>query len=66
MSELKRYRAYGTVSGGKYLGEVDAESPEKAKEIASELDSACICLCHSCAEECEDAQICEINVEEVK
>lgn len=63
---MRRYRAYGTVTGGKYLGEVEAETPEKAKEIASELESACVCLCHACSEECEDAEIYEINVEEVK
>lgn len=63
---MKRYRAHAQVVGGKYLGEVEAESPQKAKEMASELDSACVTLCHACASQCEDAVIAVITVEEVK
>lgn len=62
---MKRYRAHATVTGGKYLGEVEANSLSEAKEIAFELRSACVCLCHSCASECEDPEITEIIVEEI-
>ena len=36
---------------------------EEAVRKAYDLDSACVCLCHSCADECEDAQIVEVTVE---
>lgn len=63
---MKRYRAYAEITGGKYLGEVEAESKDKAEEVAWELESAGVSLCHSCSEECEDAEIAGITVEEVK
>ena len=51
------YNVYGKVSGTKYLGEIEAESEEKAVGIALESDMAGISLCNQCAIECEDAVI---------
>ena len=60
MSELKRYHVHGAVSGGNYLGTVEAESPEEAKTLGWELDSTVICLCHACSHHCEDPAVTEI------
>lgn len=60
-----KYSCYGVVTGTKYLGEVEADSPEEAKEkMFAKVDRPC--LCHQCTRECEDAEIHEIEVEEVK
>jgi len=58
-----KYNLIGTVVGSKYLGTVEAESPEEAKEMARNLDSCSISLCHQCSCECEDAEVTEIIVE---
>lgn len=63
MSRVKRYRAYGTVEGSKYLGEIEARSREEAMQKAWELDSVSVGLCHHCNRQCEDAQVVEIYVE---
>ena len=62
---MKKYRCYGIVTGIKYLGEVEASSKEEAEEKVSDLDSAYISLCHQCRNQCEDAEISQIDVEEV-
>jgi hypothetical protein len=59
---MAKYVCNGTVMGGKYLGEVEADSPEKAIEKAWELDTTYVHLCHQCAGECEDPQIDRIDV----
>jgi hypothetical protein len=60
---MVRFRIYGTVSGGKYLGEYEAETEQEAKDMALESDKAYISLCHVCDHECEDAQIVEVTAE---
>lgn len=54
------------MTGTKYLGTVDADSEEDAKDKAWGLESADVCLCHQCAGECDDAQINGIELEPVK
>ena len=58
-----KWYAYGVVAGGKYLGEVEAETKEEALKAAWNLDSLGVSLCHQCASECEDPEVGEINVE---
>ena len=61
--KLKTYQCIGSVVGGKYLGEVQAKSPEEAIEKAyRDLDSY-VSLCHKCSGECENAEIQEIILE---
>jgi len=63
---MKKYRVYGVVTGSKYLGEVEAANAEEAEQKAfDELEIGCF-LCHQCSSEAEDAEIHELNVEEVE
>ena len=64
MTAPKKYRAYGIVTGSKYLGEYEADSPEEAEEMA--LNKSNVFLCHQCADECEDPEIHEVTVELVE
>jgi hypothetical protein len=63
---MKRYHIYGTVTGGKYLGIVEATSKAAAIDKAYNLDSATTSLCHSCDSECEDPVIDKLVAEEVE
>lgn len=63
---MKTWRVYATVTGSKYLGEVEAETEEEAKEKAFDLDAAYISLCHACSTHCEDAEITEVVAEEAE
>lgn len=57
------YDCYATVSGSKYLGQVEADNKEDAIEKAWNLDEASIFLCHQCSDECLDPEITKIEVE---
>jgi hypothetical protein len=61
-----RYYVYGLVSGSKYLGEVEADSEDEARDKAEHLDTAHVSLCHQCADEVDNAEITDIEVEEIK
>ena len=64
---MPKYRAFAEVIGSKVLGEVEAKDEQSAIEAAGMLDSASsVNLCHQCADECDDAQIGEITVEEIE
>lgn len=54
---MPKFRVYATVTGGKYIGEFEAENKEAAIDAATQSDAACVSLCHQCASECEDAEI---------
>jgi len=60
---MTKYRVYGTVMGGKFLGEYEADTKEEAEEMAWE--NADVSLCHQCSCECDDPQVTEITTEEV-
>lgn len=62
---MPKYRVYGIVTGGKYLGEFEADTPEAAKDTALNSEAANVRLCHQCDSECEDPLIDEATVEEV-
>ena len=66
MAKKKKWRCSGTVVGGKYLGEVEAATKKEAMDLAEQLESVCVSLCHQCTSECEDPEITEIAVEEIK
>lgn len=59
------YRVHGTVVGGKYLGEFEADSPEEAVEKALD-ENGHVFLCHQCAGECENAEVEDAVAEEVE
>ena len=63
---MAKYRATGTVTGGKYLGEFEAPSAAEAERMAWESDEASVSVCHQCGAEVEDPEVTEINVEEVE
>lgn len=65
-TKKKKFDVYGTVTGGKYLGTVEAESAEEALDIAYEGKkvSLSVDLCHQCASECENAEVSNLTVEE--
>lgn len=63
---MKKWQAYGVISGTKYLGEVEAETEEEAKEKAFALDAAWVSLCYQCSSQCSDPEIQDIELEEVE
>lgn len=64
--KTKLYDVYGTVVGGKYLGQVRAASKEEAEEIAwsGKGPALHVSFCHQCSGECENAEITEVFAEE--
>ena len=60
---MPRYAVYGLVTGTKFLGEFEAETMEKAIEMAGE--DAFVNLCHHCASECDGAEIHEFKAERI-
>ena len=61
---MKRYNIYARVVGSKYIGTVDANSPEEAEEKAWKLDECHISLCNQCSSDCEDPEIESLVIEE--
>lgn len=61
---MKKYNVTGTVTGGKWLGVYEAESPEAAIEMALDAQGGPISLCHNCADECCDGAVEEAAAEE--
>lgn len=60
---LKKWYVTATVVGSKYLGIVEAETENEAKEIAMELENyGNISLCNYCSDECEDGETTEVSV----
>ena len=60
---MPKYRAWGIVTGSKFLGEFEADSKEQAEEKA--FQEAYCSLCHQCSRECDDPEIHEVKVEEI-
>lgn len=58
-----KWHANGHVIGGKYLGVIEADTAEEAKEKA--FRKASVHLCHQCSRECENAEIEDIDIEPV-
>lgn len=51
--EMKKYAVYGVMTGSKFLGEFEANSPEEAQEMAANSEENSVCLCHQCSDEIE-------------
>ncbi len=60
---MPKYRVVGTVVGGKYLGEFEADSAELAEEMAMDEHGGNISLCHQCSGECEDGEVTAAHAE---
>jgi hypothetical protein len=60
----KKFAVNGRVIGGKYLGTYEAESAEKAIEMAEA--EAYVSLCHHCADDVGDLEVDELEAREVK
>jgi hypothetical protein len=54
---MAKWRCVGVVTASKYLGEVEADTEEEAKEKAFDLPSMSVALCNQCADEASDASI---------
>ena len=46
-----KWRVYGRVHGSKYLGEFEADTRERAEELAANSEKNHVGLCHACARE---------------
>lgn len=60
---MPKFRCFGTVAGSKYLGEVEAEDAEQAEQLAYDLASCYVKLCHQCKSEVEGAEVQSVVVE---
>ena len=60
---MTTYRVFGLISATAYLGDVEAESIEEAREAAYELASP-HSLCHECSRKLDIGDIYEVQVEE--
>jgi len=64
---MKKYRVYGLVSGSVDLGDYEAESEEKAIEMANDNSEVNWYpgLCHHCAGEIDLGDIHDVEVDEL-
>lgn len=62
----KKFDVYGVVTGGKYLGQVEADSLEEAMDIVDSGKGPAqdASFCHQCAKECENPEITDLTVVE--
>lgn len=54
---MAKWNVTGVVTGGKYLGEYEAETAEQAIATALMLEGGGISLCNQCSGECEDGAV---------
>ncbi len=54
---MKTYTITARIVGSKYIGEVEAASPQEALDKATDLPGFGASLCHQCCSECEDPEI---------
>lgn len=62
-TRMPKYRLYATVTGGKYLGEVEAKNEREAVEMGFDHDEAHVSVCHQCSKEISDPQVTEVTAE---
>ena len=60
-----KYSLYAKVVGTKYLGEVEADSPEEAIEKGYDLETFHVSVCHKCSADISDPSIEDIEAQEV-
>ena len=61
---MPRYSVTGAVHASTYIGEYDANTPEEAIERA--YRDAGVSLCHECARDVSDPEVCELTAEDVE
>ena len=61
---MPKFRVYGVVTGGKFIGVYEGDTAEEAESKAWE--DAHVSICHQCAEEIDDPEIHELQSEEVR
>jgi hypothetical protein len=59
---VKTWSANASVSAGKYIGEVEAETAEEAIEKAWNHKNAACSVCHQCSEEVCDPEFTAVHV----
>lgn len=62
---MPKYAVWGLIPASTYLGEVEADSPEEAKEKALDLDCRAR-LCHQCANHLTIDDPYDFDVDEIK
>lgn len=58
---MATFHCYAAVTGGKYLGEFEADTAEQAVELA--WHEAHVSLCHHCSREISDPEVDSITAE---
>jgi len=61
---MPKFKVYGQVTAGKYLGEYEAETPGEAADKAQD-ENGSVNLCFACEKEAENAEIHAVDVENV-
>lgn len=61
---MPRYSVTGAVHASTFIGEYDANTPEEAIELA--YADAGVSLCHECARDVSDPEVCELTAEDVE
>ena len=62
---MPKYKIHGTITGTKYIGEVEAKNEKEAELKAWELEGCYVSVCHQCSKEIEDPEVTEIQIEEI-
>jgi hypothetical protein len=62
---MPKYGVYGLVTGSKFLGVVEADTPEEAEEKGFDLEGCYCSVCNQCSDQIDDPQISEVQVEEI-
>ena len=62
---MKKYNIYAKVVGGKYIGEVEANSEKEAIDKGWAHENCFVSLCHRCSEECDGGEVAELTAEPV-
>ncbi|MEJ6529603.1 hypothetical protein [Exiguobacterium sp. USCH10] len=60
---MPKYMIHATVVASKYIGEYEAETEERAIEMA--WKDAHVSICHQCSGEVDEPQIDELHAEKV-
>ena len=63
---MPRYHVYAKVTGSKYLGEFEADSPEQAMEKADASTAARVSFCHQCSIQCENPEAVADDASEIE
>ena len=61
---MPKYSIHGSVVASTYVGEYEAESKEKAIEMA--WKDASVSVCHQCSSRVEEPEIDELYAEEIE